>query len=89
MGANHRLLNANMTCGDCEHLDDNGGCAEMAEALALEGWPKAFTFPALSTETSAESCPHFSRSAASRNAPMRSGWEEKVDEIYEEKKVAA
>ncbi len=27
-------------CGDCEHFDEDG-CDQAAEALALEGWPRA------------------------------------------------
>lgn len=27
-------------CGDCEHFDEDG-CDQAAEALSLEGWPRA------------------------------------------------
>lgn len=44
-------------CGDCEHFDEEG-CAQAAEALALEGWPRAAVVPEASAE--AGRCPEFS-----------------------------
>jgi hypothetical protein len=84
MGANHRLLNANMTCGDCAHLrmtdpgDDEGSCSEAAEALALEGWPKVTV--AIEPEMSAESCPCFEASRAVY------GPDEAADDAYHAKR---
>jgi len=44
-------------CGDCVHFSDEG-CEEAAEALVLEGWPKAQVCPEDSAD--AARCPGFS-----------------------------
>lgn len=44
-------------CGDCEHFSDDG-CEEAAEALVLEGWPRAEVRPEDSADASR--CPGFS-----------------------------
>lgn len=44
-------------CGDCEHFSDDG-CEEAAEALVLEGWPRAEVCPEDSADASR--CPGFS-----------------------------
>jgi hypothetical protein len=52
-------------CGDCEHFSDDG-CEEAAEALVLEGWPRAEVCPEDSTDASR--CPGFSPGGGSRLA---------------------
>lgn len=51
------LNNGDVCCGDCEHYCDEG-CEEAAEALALEGWPRAAVCPEDSADASR--CPEFS-----------------------------
>ena len=70
------LLHVNMTCGDCEHLDDNGACPELAEALVLDFYPRAVVSPAYGEQTSAELCKRFRRSQASINEEVHPGWME-------------
>ena len=48
-------------CGDCEHFSDSG-CEEAAEALVLEGWPRAEVCPEDSAD--AARCPGFCPSGA-------------------------
>jgi len=49
--------NSEVRCGDCEHFTDDG-CEEAAEALVLEGWPRASVCPEDSADASR--CPEFS-----------------------------
>lgn len=51
------LNNGDVRCGECEHYTDDG-CEEAAEALALEGWPRASVCPEDSADASR--CPEFS-----------------------------
>ena len=51
------LNNGDVRCGDCDHYTDDG-CEEAAEALALEGWPRASVCPEDSADASR--CPEFS-----------------------------
>lgn len=46
-----------VSCSDCEHFDPEG-CEEAAEALALEGWPRATVCPEDGADASR--CPEFS-----------------------------
>lgn len=48
--------NGEVRCGDCEHYCDEG-CEQAAEALALEGWPRANVCPDDSADAS--HCPEF------------------------------
>lgn len=48
--------NGDVRCGDCEHFCDEG-CDQAAEALVLEGWPRASVCPEDSADAS--SCPEF------------------------------
>ena len=48
--------NGDVRCGDCEHYSDEG-CDQAAEALVLEGWPRAAVCPEDSADAS--SCPEF------------------------------
>jgi len=48
--------NGDVRCGDCEHFSDDG-CEQAAEALVLEGWPRASVCPEDSAEASR--CPEF------------------------------
>jgi hypothetical protein len=48
--------NGEVRCGDCEHFTDDG-CEEAAEALVLEGWPRAQVCPDDSADASR--CPEF------------------------------
>lgn len=50
------LLYGDARCGDCEHFSDDG-CEEAAEALVLEGWPRAEVCPEDSADASR--CPGF------------------------------
>jgi hypothetical protein len=52
-------------CGDCEHFSDDG-CEEAAEALVLEGWPRAEVCPEDSVDASR--CPGFSPGGGCRLA---------------------
>lgn len=54
------LNNGDVRCGDCEHYSDEG-CEEAAEALVLEGWPRASVCPEDSADASR--CPEFSPGA--------------------------
>ena len=70
---------ADMTCGDCEHLIlelDSGVwyCPEATEALVLEGWPSGSV--SFDPNSSAESCPMFEQSAKSRNGAKVDSWVE-------------
>jgi len=51
------LNNGDVRCGDCEHYTEDG-CEQAAEALVLEGWPKAAVCPEDSAD--AANCPEFS-----------------------------
>ncbi len=52
------MLNyGDVRCCDCEHFSDDG-CEEAAEALVLEGWPRAEVCPEDSADASR--CPGFS-----------------------------
>ncbi|MBI5518887.1 MAG: hypothetical protein HY916_02370 [Desulfovibrio sp.] len=50
------LDHGDVRCGDCGHFTDEG-CEEAAEALALEGWPRAAVCPEDSADASR--CPEF------------------------------
>lgn len=50
-------------CGDCEHFDEEG-CGQAAEALVLEGWPRAAVLLDVSAE--AGRCPEYSPSEGFR-----------------------
>jgi len=52
--------NGDVRCGDCEHYTDDG-CEEAAEALVLEGWPKACVCPDDSAD--AARCPEYAPAA--------------------------
>lgn len=54
------LKNGDVRCGDCEHYSEDG-CEQAAEALALEGWPRASVCPDDSADASR--CPEFSPDA--------------------------
>ena len=86
-----RILNPTMTCGQCAHFDEleggRGYCSEGAEVLIFEGMPRAEVI--VRDYQSAETCPHFDRSAASILAEPVPGWDERVDRIYKDKKEAA
>jgi len=43
-------------CAECEHYDPEG-CEEAAEALVLEGWPRACVRP--EDDADASRCPEF------------------------------
>ena len=49
--------NGDVRCGDCDYFSDDG-CEQAAEALVLEGWPRATVCPDDSAEASR--CPEFS-----------------------------
>jgi len=58
------MLNyADVRCGDCVHFSDDG-CEEAAEALVLEGWPRAEVCPEDSADASR--CPGFSPTESCR-----------------------
>lgn len=57
------LRNGDVRCGDCEHYFEDG-CEPAAEALALEGWPRAAVCPDDSADASR--CPEFSPSRSLR-----------------------
>ena len=54
------LSHADMRCCDCEHYSEEG-CEEAAEALVLEGWPRAAVCPEESADASR--CPEFAPAA--------------------------
>lgn len=69
------MRNANCTCGDCKHFSDLG-CWEAAEALALEGYPRAVVL--VKDYMSAEGCPSYSEADKCEEFV----WENSVDAAY-------
>lgn len=59
-GRNHLPGGLEPRCGDCEHFDEDG-CAQAAEALALEGWPRAAVV--VDPWTEAGRCPEYAPGA--------------------------
>jgi hypothetical protein len=78
-------MNWNMICGDCEHLRDNGTCPRLEEVLRSGLFPECACSPILGADTSAETCPDFLRSDASRDGERMTPWEDGVDRAYKDK----
>lgn len=71
------LRHPNMRCEDCKHskLNQRSGeyfCDEAREALILAGFP--FAIVIVDLENSAEICPMFERSQASKDGECMPGW---------------